>query len=991
MKKLLLLFFALLTGVSGAWAETLTLVTAADTWSGGTFYTSSGANSTVGTWGHSYLSAASTTQPQVFINSDKSTTSNGFNCGNGRHGNGKTFYLNIQPGYKITGYSISFKSVGSTTTITAADGKTSKTADGTTAQTLSVTGLSTLNTSYSVSGGNNAIITGFTITYEAVDGAKYRMNQRWNNTTDYYTYGKSDDLTYMYETNSATGITLLTNSYYMWAAHSNNCKLLLQNVGTTRYVGTFTKTTSNVAYALMTSENAAGAENLRLVCNYNYGNYYTLQGISNSAYIDSYGSANNSDVRVHNNLHQGDIFKFIPVKTVNFVNTSSEAQAITVTASDAPSGSYSTIYVAMDGSDSFTLSGSYKYSFDNGDNYVLASEAATTIASAGTSDMTVMVKENTSVAVTYQVVYGGAALGGVTATADVNRGDDYSIPSSLVRAFCTYTYYSDAECTDEIETLDVSYLGSTQTVYAKATYSGPFTFSTDYASAKWYYMTLNSLYVASNGADANPTLSAEMTAGDAGQWAFLGNPYDGVQVINKALEGYYLQDTSSKPKMTTTSTNWELQKHNDKFMLWSSTRGYFDAYEGNLGYYGEIYGSCEDCSVTEVPDNYYSYFAANVTPFFTSGSGYFYLDSEKSGYSAVKAIYDAAVASETCSEANYNTLVSYFETLDNYILPSTGYYRLKNYLYPTYYMNAETTSPNGITSNTTAGTVVYLTKAGNTYTMQMQGSYLQTPSKSTQVGLSGSSVTFTPTVGKAGWASFNAGGGYYGSVHMKADKTIVGWCADGIETNNASYWELEDAETVAIPLHEVDSKYYGTMYLPFDVTLPTPTAGNGVVACRVSISGNRAQLTSMPYNRDIPAGMPVLLYGEGCGTSINVTITSSVAAIDGDNDLEGTYFDKTSLDDAEYIFGTKDGELGFWKLGTGHKVGANKAYLVYNGDPSEVKGFTLDFDEIETGIREVNGEGLRVKNEMIFNLAGQRVSKAQKGLYIIGGKKILVK
>ena len=230
--------------------------------------------------------------------------------------------------------------------------------------------------------------------------------------------------------------------------------------------------------------------------------------------------------------------------------------------------------------------------------------------------------------------------------------------------------------------------------------------------------------------------------------------------------------------------------------------------------------------------------------------------------------------------------------------------------------------------------------------------------------------------------------GPYSHLHAASGNSyyIVGW----ENAADASQWVIEDAETVSIPLHEVDSKYYGTMYLPFDVTLPTPAQGNAVFACRVSISGNRAQLTSLE-NRNIPAGTPVLLYGEGCGTSIDVTITSGASAIEGDNALEGTYFDKTSLDDDEYIFGTRSGELGFWKLGTGYKVGANKAYLVYNGDPSEVKGFTLDFDEIETDIQEVNGEELRVKNEMIFNLAGQRVSKAQKGLYIIGGKKILVK
>ena len=245
MKRITTILSFLMLVCMGAWAETITLVTAADTWSGGTFYTSSGANSTTGTWGHTYLSDASTTQPQIFINSDKSTTTNGFNCGNGRHAAGKTFYLNIQPGYKITGYSISFKSNSTSTTITAADGVTSQTADGTTAKTLNVTGLSALNTSYSVTNAN-AIITSFTITYEAVSGAKYRLMQCWNNNSShfYYCYSTSSNKTIMYEHRTPNGINFM-DPYYIWAAENDTYKMKLKNMGSGYYVKEFTGTSNN--------------------------------------------------------------------------------------------------------------------------------------------------------------------------------------------------------------------------------------------------------------------------------------------------------------------------------------------------------------------------------------------------------------------------------------------------------------------------------------------------------------------------------------------------------------------------------------------------------------------------------------------------------------------------------------------------------------------------------------------------------------------------
>ena len=53
-----------------------------------------------------------------------------------------------------------------------------------------------------------------------------------------------------------------------------------------------------------------------------------------------------------------------------------------------------------------------------------------------------------------------------------------------------------------------------------------------------------------------------------------------------------------------------------------------------------------------------------------------------------------------------------------------------------------------------------------------------------------------------------------------------------------------------------------------------------------------------------------------------------------------------------------------------------------------VKGFTIDLDDDATAIELVNGQSSMV-NGSIYNLAGQRLSKAQKGVNIVNGKKIL--
>ena len=78
----------------------------------------------------------------------------------------------------------------------------------------------------------------------------------------------------------------------------------------------------------------------------------------------------------------------------------------------------------------------------------------------------------------------------------------------------------------------------------------------------------------------------------------------------------------------------------------------------------------------------------------------------------------------------------------------------------------------------------------------------------------------------------------------------------------------------------------------------------------------------------------------------------------------------------------KEGEtVGFYKAeGT---IPAGKAYYQ---STSGVKAFFFEDDDA-TGIKDLNDSN--DLNDVIYNLAGQRVQKMQKGINIVNGKKIL--
>ncbi len=57
----------------------------------------------------------------------------------------------------------------------------------------------------------------------------------------------------------------------------------------------------------------------------------------------------------------------------------------------------------------------------------------------------------------------------------------------------------------------------------------------------------------------------------------------------------------------------------------------------------------------------------------------------------------------------------------------------------------------------------------------------------------------------------------------------------------------------------------------------------------------------------------------------------------------------------------------------------------------DVKAFAIDVEGGADGIRSIDNEQLTVNNAEMYNLAGQRLSRLQKGVNIVNGKKVMVK
>ena len=166
---------------------------------------------------------------------------------------------------------------------------------------------------------------------------------------------------------------------------------------------------------------------------------------------------------------------------------------------------------------------------------------------------------------------------------------------------------------------------------------------------------------------------------------------------------------------------------------------------------------------------------------------------------------------------------------------------------------------------------------------------------------------------------------------------------------------------------------YATFMAPGNIT----TIPEGVKAFAAQVKNDYVHLEPVTA---IPAGEAVVLKAaEGAYT---MYANAKSAELGTSNDLKAAT-EEVTADGTQYILAKQDETAGFAKATPDTKIPAGKGYLVITG--ADVKPF-YPFTDDATGIK-----GLEIANEsgLIYNLAGQRVSKAQKGINIINGKKVL--
>ena len=217
--------------------------------------------------------------------------------------------------------------------------------------------------------------------------------------------------------------------------------------------------------------------------------------------------------------------------------------------------------------------------------------------------------------------------------------------------------------------------------------------------------------------------------------------------------------------------------------------------------------------------------------------------------------------------------------------------------------------------------------------------------------------------------------------YKEAQKRLEYW--ENNKDNGSTFVAWKDC-LPNITLNAVNGKSYASFYVDY----PVKVTSEDVQVYTGTINGNSLEMTEAG-DKIIPANVGVVLISETGATTAAISISDGAGTL-ALGSLTGT---TTGLNiggqQSNYLVLGRDKDdqtkVGFYRP-NGTQIPANKAYIYLAG--GNVQGLAFNFDGATTDINNISAT---TDKQEIYDLSGRRVMKANKGLYIINGKKCFIK
>ena len=213
-----------------------------------------------------------------------------------------------------------------------------------------------------------------------------------------------------------------------------------------------------------------------------------------------------------------------------------------------------------------------------------------------------------------------------------------------------------------------------------------------------------------------------------------------------------------------------------------------------------------------------------------------------------------------------------------------------------------------------------------------------------------------------------------------------------------------------------DGKYYTTLYVDFPFQIKGDVKAYTIEGVEAKNADGYyfAKVKKLAQQGDVvPAQTAVVLECNSTNPADNQLLpTGDENPVTSDNRLCGTFFGEaingltvkdgtgaernvTHDNIRAFNINTADSRnpIGFYKLNnTVITIPGNKAFLVLTNAEAQAKGFVLEFEDgSTTGIETIENSKHSTEDGVYYDLQGRRVENPTRGVYIVNGKKVVIK
>lgn len=287
-------------------------------------------------------------------------------------------------------------------------------------------------------------------------------------------------------------------------------------------------------------------------------------------------------------------------------------------------------------------------------------------------------------------------------------------------------------------------------------------------------------------------------------------------------------------------------------------------------------------------------------------------------------------------------------------------------------------------NNGTAKTPSISVNSGTVYTLTFKAAPWTTESTSMKLSVTGGTATglSTANMSTKQWNDLTA--------TIIASSSTMTITFDAASQNRFFLDEVRITRPkISIPV--TTTGRYATYCYQYPLNLDGIEGAKAYKVSEVDVENSKVNLEQITGT--IKGGVPFILKSDGADDDFDIPLADESDVVPTGNALIGTlaptFVAQTNGDYTNFAYSKSNG--CFIKLNSnGNTLPANRAYLPINlGSSGEAKAFTLSFVDVD-GISETTRLDVN-SDDAIYNLAGQRLAKPQKGINIINGKKVLVK